>query len=86
MNKDPQIRNNGRGGLSKKALEELMRQAQRDLDHNKSVLGDVAPSGLASNNVLRGRGYVAGPQGGERLRPQPFPMPLDHHEQQPYSR
>jgi hypothetical protein len=78
MNKDPQIRHNGRGGLSKKALDALMRQAERDLGHNRAILGDVAPSGLASDEVLRSRGYVAGAQGGEKVKPQPTYTPAEH--------
>jgi hypothetical protein len=74
--REPKLRNNGRGGLSKKALDQLMRQAERDLGHNRAVLDDTAPSGLPGEETLRARGYVSGPQGGETVRPQPFPHQL----------
>lgn len=70
MNREPKITSNGQGSLSKAALTELMRQAQHDLGYTKTILDDVAPSGLASDETLRSRSYVAGPQGGERLHPQ----------------
>jgi hypothetical protein len=45
-------------------------KAAADLKRNNMILEDAAPTGLASDNTLRARGYVSGPQGGEKLTPQ----------------
>ena len=46
----------------------LAAQAEKDLKVNSMILDDTAPTGLASDNTLRTRGFVSGPQGGEKLK------------------
>jgi len=77
QDKEPKIRSNNSGGLSKKSMEALMRQAEEQMGRSRAVLGDVAASGLAGDRVLRTRGYVSGRQGGETVQPQPFPKKLE---------
>lgn len=48
-------------------MARLARQAERELENNRRILDEAAPSGLASHSTLESRGFVAGPQGGEKL-------------------
>lgn len=66
----PQIISNRRGGLSKRVMEKLMEEAQRDLERNKRLLGSAAPSETASHKILVDRFFSPDPQGGEALPPQ----------------
>ena|SRR3990167_7320521 len=56
--------------ISARKNQKAISRANKAYERNKRLLNDTAPSGLAGNNTLSGRGFVVNPQGGERLGPQ----------------